>query len=117
MRDPLHPSPTGTFTRQEAANLAWGNLRQLGGVLESPTIKHRNTIATIDNREGGSRPVVRSPYRMSESDTSDPGEIATRGEHNYDVLSDWLDMSLSEVDQLVIDKVLLHDEWAAKRGD
>ncbi len=101
----------------DEANLAWGNLRQLGGVLESPTIKHRETIATIDNRDGGSRPVVRSPYRMSESDTSDPGAIAMRGEHNYDVLSEWLDMSLSEVDQLVTDKVLLQDEWAANQGD
>ena len=101
----------------DEANLAWGNLRQLGAVLDSPTLQHRETIATIDNRDGGSRPVVRSPYKMSESDTREPGIPAMRGEHNYDVLNDWLDMTLTEIDGLVANDVLLHDEWAAKGKD
>jgi len=98
----------------DEANLAWGNLRNLGEVLESPTLKHRDTIATIDNRDGGTRSIVRSPYKMSASETRDPGTVALQGEHNHDVLGDWLDMSLSDVDQLVTDKVLLQDEWAAQ---
>jgi len=101
----------------DEANLAWGNLRNLGEVLESPTLKHRDTIANIDNRDGGTRPIVRSPYRMSESNTRDPGTISMRGEHNYDVLSEWLDMSLSDVDQLLSDNVLLQDEWASALGN
>ena len=101
----------------DEANLAWGNLRQLGAVLDSPTLQHRDTIATIDNRDGGSRQVVRSPYKMSESDTREPGLPAMRGEHNYDVLNEWLDMSLTEIDGLVADDVLLHDEWAAQGKD
>lgn len=101
----------------DEANLAWGNLRNLGHVLESPTLQHRDTIATIDNRDGGTRPIVRSPYKMSASNTREPGDVALRGEHNHQVLSDWLDMSLSDVDQLVTDQVLLHDEWAAKLAD
>lgn len=100
----------------DEANLAWGNLRQLGEVLDSPTLLHRQTVAKIDNRDGGERPIVRSPYVMSESPTRDPGEVAMRGEHNYDVLTDWLDMSLTQVDQLVADNVLRQDEWAAERG-
>lgn len=111
------PDRASLIAALDEANLAWGNLRNLGDVLESPTLKHRDTIATIDNRDGGTRPIVRSPYRMSESDTSDPGDIALRGEHNYDVLSDWLDLSLTDVDQLVADNVLLQDEWAAQLGD
>jgi CoA:oxalate CoA-transferase len=101
----------------DEANLAWGNLRNLGEVLESPTLQHRDTIATIDNRDGGTRPIVRSPYKMSASDARDPGTIAMQGEHNHDVLSEWLDMSLTDVDQLVSDRVLLHDEWAAELKD
>jgi len=101
----------------DEANLAWGNLRNLGEVLDSPTLKHRDTVAMIDNRDGGSRPIFRSPYVMSESDTREPGTISMRGEHNHDVLSQWLDMSLTEVDQLVADNVLLQDEWAAEQGD
>lgn len=101
----------------DEANLAWGNLRQLGEVLDSPTLKHRETIATIDNRDGGTRQVVKSPYRMSASPTRDPGTIAMRGEHNHDVLTEWLDLSLSDVDALLADNVLLRDEWAERQGD
>jgi len=101
----------------DQAKLAWGNVRNLGNVLDSPTLQHRDTIATIDNRDGDTRQVVRSPYRMSESDTSDPGHVAMRGEHNFDVLTDWLDMSLTDIDTLVANQVLLQDEWAAQQGD
>ncbi len=106
------PDRDALITALDGANLAWGNLRQLGGVLESPTLKHRETVATIDDRDGGTREVVRSPYKMSASDTRQTGEIALRGEHNHDVLSNWLEMPLTDVDQLVADNVLLTDEWA-----
>jgi len=111
------PDRAALYAALDEANLAWGNLRNLGEVLESPTIKHRETVATIDNRDGGSRNIVKSPYVMSESQTRNPGGIALRGEHNYDVLSEWLDMSLTDIDQLVADDVLLNDEWAAQLGD
>ena len=111
------PDREALIAALDEANLAWGNLRNLGDVLESPTLKHRETVATIDNRDGAARPVVRSPYSMSASDTRDPGSIALRGEHNYDVLSDWLDMSLTDIDQLVDNNVLLSDEWADALGD
>lgn len=101
----------------DEANLAWGNLRQLGDVLDSPTLKHRETIATIDNRDGGTRQVVKSPYRMSASPTRDPGQIATRGEHSHEVLTEWLGLSLSDVDALIADHVLLRDEWSERQGD
>ena len=107
-----------TLTRKlDEANLAWGNLRQLGEVLESPTIQHRETVAHIDNRDGGTRPVIRSPYVMSHSPTRDPGEIALRGEHNHDVLGDWLGVSLTEADVLVEAGVLVRDEWAEQVND
>lgn len=104
-----------TLTRKlDEANLAWGNLRELGNVLESPTIQHRDTVATIDNRDGGTRNVIRSPYVMSESATREPGGIAVRGEHNHDVLVDWLGASLTDVDGLIADGVLVRDEWAER---
>lgn len=108
------PDRAALCTALDEANLAWGNIRQLGEVLESPTLKHRKTLATIDDREGGARQVIRSPYVMSESNTRDPGSISTRGEDNYDVLGDWLDLSLSEVDALLEQNILLQDEWAQR---
>ncbi len=111
------PDRDSLIAALDHANLAWGNLRQLGEVLESPTLQHRGTVATIDNRDGGTRQVVRSPYKMTASETRDPGQIAMRGEHNHDVLTEWLDMSLTDIDQLVAGNVLLHDEWAAQHQD
>ena len=107
-----------TLTKKlDEANLAWGNLRELGAVLESPTIVHRETVAEIDNRDGGTRPVIRSPYVMSESDTREPGAIAVRGEHNHDVMAEWLGLSLTEADGLIDAGVLVRDEWAEQLND
>ncbi len=106
------PDRATLTAKLDEANLAWGNIRELGDVLESPTIKHRETVATIDNREGGTRNVIRSPYVMSESPTRDPGSIAVRGEHNYDVMAEWLDLSLADTDELLGAGVLVRDEWA-----
>ena len=52
------------------AGLAWGELREHGEVLDTPTIAHRGTVVQVDDRDGGERDIVRSPYRMSETDTS-----------------------------------------------
>lgn len=111
------PDRASLIVALDEANLAWGNLRNLGEVLESPTLNHRGTVATIDDRDGGTRKVVRSPYVMSHSSVRDPGAIALRGEHNFDVLTDWLGLSLDEVDALVNDQVLLADEWAQAKHD
>ena len=111
------PDRATLTAKLDEANLAWGNIRELGAVLESPTIVHRETVATIDNREGGTRNVIRSPYVMSESQTRDPGGIAVRGEHNHDVMADWLDMSLTDADQLLDAGVLVRDEWAEQLND
>lgn len=100
-----------------AANLAWGEVKELGAVLESPTFEHRGTVAQIDDRAGGTRPIVRAPYVMSESGTPTPGVAPFRGEHNTAVLKEWLKMDQASIDRLVGDGVLLTDEWADAAAD
>lgn len=97
----------------ESAGLAWGEVRELGAVLESPTIQHRQTVAHIDNRAGGTRPVIRSPYVMSASATRQVGPASMRGEHNADVLQEWLGVDGAMVDRLHADGILVTDEWVA----
>ncbi len=97
----------------DTANLAWGELRELNEVLESPTIVHRETVAQVDNRDGGTRPIIRSPYRVNERTTEDVGVAPHRGEHNHEVLARWLDYDEAQVEQLAKSDVLLADEWAA----
>ncbi len=97
----------------DEAGLAWGEVRELGAVIEAPTIEHRRTVVQIDDRAGSTRPVVRSPYRMSLSGSGRPGAASFRGEHNHAVLAEWLGLDGATVDRLLADGVLVRDEWAA----
>jgi len=96
------------------AGLAWGDLRKLGSVLESPTIEHRDTVVHVDDRAGGSRPLIRTPYRMSETELGAPGSLAHQGEHTHEVLASWLSMSDDVVDRLLAERTLVQSEWASE---
>ena len=61
---------------------------------------------------GGTRDVIRSPYRMSETDTSVVGPAGHLGEHNSAVLGSWLDKDGDDVEALTAAGVLVQDDWA-----
>lgn len=71
-------------------NLAWGDVRSSTHALELPTVVHRGTIAAVDDRGGGRRPVTQSPYRFSAATSRVRGGAPHQGEHNQQVLADWL---------------------------
>ena len=98
----------------ETMNLAWGDVRHSANVRDSATVRHRGSVADIDDRAGGVRPVVQSPYRFSNAAAGVRGVAPHRGEHNADVLLDWLGCSAQEVAEFVAAGVLL-DEGG--RGD
>ena len=79
-------------------------MRDCGEVLESPTLVHRQTVVAVDDRAGGTRPVIRNPYRMSNTDLSNVGVAAFRGEHNVEVLDEWLGMGAEGIDALGTDE-------------
>jgi crotonobetainyl-CoA:carnitine CoA-transferase CaiB-like acyl-CoA transferase len=110
------PDREAVIRALDDANLAWGELRELGSVLESPTTAHRRTVAEVDDREGSRRRVIRSPYRFSATDTTDVGIPAHRGEHNEPVLTRWLGIDAPSVVRLIDDGVLVADEWAERAG-
>jgi crotonobetainyl-CoA:carnitine CoA-transferase CaiB-like acyl-CoA transferase len=72
------------------ANLAWGEVRSGAQVLTSPTLAARGAILEIDDRGGGSRRVMDSPYRFSGAASGVHGVAPYRGEHNAEVLAEWL---------------------------
>ena len=106
------PDRDAVVSALDAAGLAWGEVREMSAVIESPTMEHRQTIAQIDNRVGGTRPVVRTPYKMSMSDTRQVGAASYRGEHNTEVMAEWLKVDGGTVERLQSESVLLQDEWA-----
>jgi len=91
-------------------NLAWGDAREAKDVREQPTVAARNSVVDIDDRAGGTRPIVQSPYRFSNATSGVRGPAPHRGEHNVSVLADWCGMAEADVEQLLAQGVLLRDD-------
>jgi len=91
-------------------NLAWGQVRHAGTIAEQPTIKARGAIVQIDDRAGGTRPITQSPYRFSGAKSGVRGPAAHRGEHNHQILEDWLGMDAAVIVELHEAGVLQRDE-------
>lgn len=88
-------------------NIAWGRVRR-GAELEAhPTLAHRGSIAKIDDRAGGTRPVVQSPYRYSNASAGVRGPAPHRGEHNAQVVAEWAGYDSVKIDDLTAASVLL----------
>lgn len=81
-------------------NLAWGRVRAGKDLREQPTLASRASIVEIDDRAGGTRPVAQSPYRFSQATAGVRGPAPHRGEHNADVLAQWLGQSQAEISGL-----------------
>ena len=96
----------------DAVNLAWGDVRPTEDAFASPTAKARGTVAAVDDRGGGTRPVVESPYRFSEARSGVAGGAGYRGEHNREVLAEWLGASPDETTKLEKAGVLLAEKTA-----
>ncbi len=92
-----------------AMNIAWGQVRSGRELGEQPTVRHRGTIAQVDDRAGGTRPIPQSPYRFSNARSEVRGPASHRGEHNEPVLAEWLGKTAEEVGALSRAAVLLRD--------
>lgn len=81
--------------------VAFGRVRTTADALTSPTVAHRKAIVEVDDRAGGKRRVIQSPYRFSAAHSGATGEgAAFRGEHNQDVLQHWLGCSDDRIQAL-----------------
>jgi len=93
----------------EAADLAWADIRPSEGAFDSPTARARDLAVEVDDRGGGIRRVVQSPYRFSDAASGVRGPAPHRGEHNAQVLADWLGWDARRVARLEADAVLVRD--------
>ncbi|MCZ6504140.1 MAG: CaiB/BaiF CoA-transferase family protein [Gammaproteobacteria bacterium] len=93
-------------------NVAWGEVRDPATMAEQTTIQARGAIIEIDDRNGGTRPITQSPYRFSDAESGVRGPAAHRGEHNHEVMSEWLDKSSADTEELLAAGILVFDpEW------
>jgi len=58
--------------------------------LEGPLARERGLLQAVDDRRGGTRPVVRLPYRFSQAPVGARRPAPLRGEHNAEVLREVL---------------------------
>jgi crotonobetainyl-CoA:carnitine CoA-transferase CaiB-like acyl-CoA transferase len=91
----------------ERVNLAWGEVRLTADLESHPTVRARGSLARVDDRAGGSRPIPQSPYRFSAATSEVRGPAAHRGEHNEEVLAEWLGKAADAVAALEAAGVLL----------
>lgn len=103
------PDRASMIAALDQARLAWGDVKTTAEALKSPTLAHRGTIIDVDDRAGGRRKVIQSPYRFSHSISEVRGPAPTLGEHNAEVLREWLGMDSSTIDALVGGGVLITD--------
>lgn len=91
----------------DKANVAWADVRQPEEVFDTDIANDRQLSVAVDDRDGGTRRVVQSPYHFSNARSEVRGGPPFRGEHNATVLSDWLELDAASSTQLASDGVLL----------
>jgi crotonobetainyl-CoA:carnitine CoA-transferase CaiB-like acyl-CoA transferase len=86
------PTWRAVTERLDSVGLAWGQVRPWReAVHQNPSAGPREVLTSIDDRVGGTRPTTQAPYRFSRAVSGVRGPAAYRGEHNAEVLRDWLD--------------------------
>lgn len=104
------PDRAAFIDAMDVMNLAWGDVRSSSDIGEQPTVRHRGTLTQVDDRAGGRRPVVQSPYRFSAADSGARGGAPHQGEHNAEVLRDWLGVDRAQIETWVAAQVLIQAE-------
>jgi crotonobetainyl-CoA:carnitine CoA-transferase CaiB-like acyl-CoA transferase len=112
------PDRESLIAKLNEVNLAWADVFNHREVLERQgSIEARQVLTEIDDRDGGRRKVTNTPYRFSDADAGVRAPAAYRGEHNYDALQDWADISAREIDELHSQGVLLAEDRARAEHD
>jgi crotonobetainyl-CoA:carnitine CoA-transferase CaiB-like acyl-CoA transferase len=95
------PSREELIAKLDQANLAWGNVYSNDEVWEKQaSIAGRRILTDVDDRGGGRRRTMQSPYWFSAARSEVRGPAPFLGEHNAAVCFDWLGMSDGAIQQL-----------------
>lgn len=89
-------------------NIAWGDVRMASDIRSLASVQARNSVAEVDDRAGGTRPIPQSPYRFRHYASQVQGGAPHLGEHNEAVLADWLGFDTAKREQYA--KVLKHGQ-------
>ena len=94
------PTRAAFIELMDKYNIHWGDVRETTRIEESEAISHRGMVTQVSDPLGGTRPALRSPYRFSAARSEIRGYAPHLGEHNHQVLKDWLDMDDAAIQAL-----------------
>ena len=94
------PSAEAAVAACHAHGLAAAKVQTLAESLASEQVRARAMTVPCDDRNGGEVPVLNSPYRFSDASAGVHGRPAFRGEHNHEVLGQWLGRKPDELARL-----------------
>ena len=77
-------------------NIAWGDVRAAEDTPAIKSVQVRGTYTEVDDRAGGARPVTQSPYHFVNASAQVRGGAPMLGEHNHEVLADWLGLNADQ---------------------
>jgi CoA:oxalate CoA-transferase len=104
-----HPSREALAKDLDQAGLAWGDVRRMDEVLDSPTLQSVDLYGEIDDGGGGTRRVIQAPYEFSDAACGVRGPAPRRGQHNAEILRDWLSLDDASIEDLRGTGVLLEE--------
>jgi CoA:oxalate CoA-transferase len=84
------PGREALLARLAAARIPAAAVVSLREALEGDFARERGLLERVDDRRGGTRPVVRLPYRFSDAGPAARRPAPRRGEHNAEVLREVL---------------------------
>ena len=100
------PSRDAILAKLGEAGIACSPVLPIREALESDLSRERSLLVEVDDRRGGTRPLVKPPARFSDSINAIRASAPTRGEHNREVLTDLLGYDAARIDQLERDGVI-----------
>jgi len=98
-------------------DIPWGEVRDPKQLHLQPTLASRNMLVQVDDRAGGTRPMADSPYRFSGAAAGVRGPAAHQGEHNQEVLEEWLRFSQAQINDLIDSGLLVTGSSESKETD
>jgi crotonobetainyl-CoA:carnitine CoA-transferase CaiB-like acyl-CoA transferase len=101
------PTQDDVLAKLARAKLACAPVVTPRQALESPLARERALLTPVDDRRGGTRPVVRSPAHFSGSRNEIRGPAPLRGEHGAEILRELLGFDDAKIDALEASGVLV----------
>lgn len=85
------------ITSLDKMNIAWGDVRSAADVADLACVQARESIVQIDDRSGGTRSIPQSPYRFRRNQSNVRKGAPHLGEHNDEVLQEWLGWTSADI--------------------